>query len=206
MTQTFLFAFLFSFLGTIPPGAVNLSVLKMSVEKRISPAFRFTIAAVLIEVPYAWVGIKFQDYLTRSPFLLDNFKLIAAGVLIIMGLASIVNIHRNRPAEGRWKKFSESGFRKGALISLFNPMYIPFWMGITAYLVHQDWVQLDSVSLQISYLAGLATGSFFLLAILILLGHYLAPHFRQRKGFQYLPGAAFLILGLYALLEYINIL
>jgi threonine/homoserine/homoserine lactone efflux protein len=206
LTQSFLFAFLISFLGSIPPGAVNLSVLKMSVEKRISAAFRFTLAAVLIEVPYAWVGIKFQDFLTRSPILLDNFKLIAAGVLILMGLASIIHIKRNRPTEGRWKKIRESGFRKGALIALFNPMYIPFWMGITAYLVHQEWVRLDSNYLVISYLAGLATGSFFLLAILILLGKYLAPHFRQREGFQYLPGAVFLLLGLYALLEYFHIL
>jgi threonine/homoserine/homoserine lactone efflux protein len=206
VTQTFLIAFVFSFVGSLPPGAINLSVLQMSVEHRISAAFRFTLAAVMVEIPYAWIAIKFQYLLTNSPYLIDNFKLIASMVLILMGLINIWSLLRQKPSQGRWKLLHVSGFRKGTVIAILNPMYIPFWLGVTAYLVHHKWVRLGEVSLEISFLLGVALGSFSLLAILILLGKFIAPHFRKREGFQFIPGIAFLLLGVYGLLEYFHIL
>ena len=71
MLQNFLFAFLFSFLGSIPPGTLNLTVLQLGIERKINIALRFAIAAALIEYPYAWLAVAFEGFITSSPVILS---------------------------------------------------------------------------------------------------------------------------------------
>src|SRR5687767_8270396 len=104
----FLFAFVFSFLGSIPPGTLNLTVLQLGLEKKINVAWRFALAAALIEYPYAWLAVTFEHYITASPMVLENFKLISAIVMIALGVLNIWSAHKpTRFAE----KFQQSGFR-----------------------------------------------------------------------------------------------
>lgn len=206
MTVNFIVGLIFSFLGSIPPGAVNLSVLQLSVENRIHAAFRFALAAMLVEIPYAIFAIQFQELITQSPFLLDNFRLIAALLLIGLGIGNILSNSSDSSQRKRWTKIRESGFRKGLIVGLFNPMAIPFWIGVTAYLHHEQWITLPSWGFKSAYIAGLALGTFLLLSILILLSKKLAPHFRRTEFFQYIPGIAFLLLGFYSLLRYFHVI
>src|SRR5688500_2444634 len=89
MLQNFLLAFLFSFLGSIPPGTLNLTVLQLGLEKKMNIAWRFAIAAALIEYPYAWLAVTFENYITSSSVILGNFKLISAIVMISLGALNI---------------------------------------------------------------------------------------------------------------------
>ncbi len=200
MTQTFIVAFIVSFFGSIPPGAVNLSVLQLSVEGRQDAAIRFTLAAALIEIPYAFIAIKFQALLERSPWLTDNFKLIAALVLFVLGITTLVK----RKKGASQIKNHKSGFRKGILVSIFNPMAIPFWIAVTAYLVQHQWVNLSSAGDELSYIAGLALGTLSLLFGLIILGKRLVPYFRNNEVMKLVPGIAFILLGIYSLAEYFH--
>ena len=204
MTQTFIVAFLVSFFGSIPPGAINLSVLQLSVEGRSDAAIRFSLAAALVEIPYAFIAIKFQSLLERSPWLTDNFKLIAAVVLFILGLISLLSKPKKANSEGLLARIQNSGFRKGILVGIFNPMAIPFWIAITAYLVQHKWVNLVSTSAEIAYIIGLALGTIALLFVLILLSRKLAPYFRQSTILKRIPGVAFILLGIYSLAEYLH--
>ncbi|NJM24233.1 MAG: hypothetical protein HC859_00495 [Bacteroidia bacterium] len=89
MIVTFLIAALFSFIGSIPPGTLNLTILQLGLEKRISIAWRFALAAVVVEYPYAWLAVKFEKLILSSPVITDNFKLIAACVMTALGAFNI---------------------------------------------------------------------------------------------------------------------
>jgi threonine/homoserine/homoserine lactone efflux protein len=171
------------------------------VEGRSDAAVRFTLAAALIEIPYALIAIKFQALLERSPWLTDNFKLIAAIVLFILGISSLLT-HRKQ----RTNEVLQSGFRKGILVSIFNPMAIPFWIAVTAYLVQHEWVDLNQAGGELAYIGGLALGTLSLLFGLIVLGKRLVPYFRNSEMLKRVPGIAFILLGLYSLAEYFHFL
>ena len=72
---------LFSFLGSIPPGTLNLSVLQLGLENKVGTALRFASAVAIVEYPYTWIGVQFQYWITSSPMVIENFQLITAVVI-----------------------------------------------------------------------------------------------------------------------------
>ncbi|MEL7001970.1 MAG: LysE family transporter [Bacteroidota bacterium] len=205
MFTTFIIAFFFSFIGSIPPGTLNLSVIQLSLDNKLKAAIRFSLAAAIIEFPYAFIAVKFENLITSSPIVLNNFKLIAAVVMISLGTVNLITYSKPSTSD-TLEKLKQSGFRKGVILSILNPLAIPFWVGVTAYLNHQQWIVLTGNWSITIYVLGISFGTFSLLALLALLSQYLGGLFRKKSLIQIIPGIIFLILGLYALLEYLSIL
>jgi threonine/homoserine/homoserine lactone efflux protein len=200
LVQNFLFAFAFSFVGSIPPGTINLTVLQLGLEHKTKVALRLSIAAALIEYPYAWLAVVFEKMITSSPAILDNFKLITAIVMIVFGL---LNIWSARKPTGLAQKFQESGFRRGLVLGILNPMAMPFWIAITAYLNMQGWVSISTTGQLHAYLAGVSVGGFALLILLTYLAKRMVTVFQSSSKVKFIPGLVLLALGLYAFIEYL---
>ncbi len=198
--QNFLLAFLFSFLGSIPPGTLNLTILQLGVEKKTSIAWRFALAAALIEYPYAWLAVSFESFITSSPVILDNFKLISAIAMILLG---IFNIWSAQKPTVFIERFQESGFGRGIILSILNPLAMPFWIAITAYLSVQGWIVLDSNSHLHSYLLGISLGAFTLLIGVAYLARRMMSIFQAGSKIKLIPGLLLLALGLYAFIDYL---
>lgn len=200
MLQNFLFAFVFSFLGSIPPGTLNLTVLQLGIEKKMNIAWRFAIAAALIEYPYAWLAVAFEGFITESPVILDNFKLISAVVMILLGALNLWTAQRPTVFA---RKFHESGFRRGVILGILNPLAMPFWIAITAYLKVQGWISLSSNKNLHSYLLGISLGAFTLLILTAYLSKRMALAYQPGSRVKLIPGFVLLVLGIYAFIEYL---
>jgi threonine/homoserine/homoserine lactone efflux protein len=200
LIQTFLIGFAFSFLGSIPPGTLNLTMLRLGMEQKMDVAFRFAIAAALIEYPYAWVALLFEDWLTSSPVIIHNFALISALVMIVLGVLTLRSATGAKP---KAEPVYESGFRKGLLLSILNPLAMPFWIGITAYLKSQGWIYLSSPAEVHSYLIGITLGAFSLLMLVGYLASKASLTFSGSGRVKFVPGAILLLLGLYAFVRYL---
>ena len=198
--KVFLMGFIFSFIGSIPPGSLNLTVLQLSLEKKISIALRFALAVSIIEYPYTWIGVHFQYLISSSPVVVENFQLIAAIVMTALG---IYNLWPTGTPTGFEKKFNESGFRRGIVLSILNPMAIPYWMGFTAYLKAQGWIDLATPGLLHSYVLGTAIGAMALLTLLVFFAQRLAPHVQGSRWIKIIPGMLMLGLGMYAFWKYL---
>lgn len=198
--EVFLIGFGFSFVGSIPPGTLNITILQLGLEKKINIAFRFALAVSVIEYPYTWIAVQFQYYITSSPVVIENFQLIVAVVMTSLG---IFNLLPSKTPTGFAKKFSESGFRRGILLSILNPMAIPYWMGFTAYLKAQGWIHLDTIGLLHSYVLGTSVGALALLSLLIFFAQRLAPHVQGSRWIKIVPGLVLLALGSYAWWKYL---
>ena len=195
----FFLGFFFSFVGSIPPGTLNVTVLQLALDRQVKIAFRFALAVSIIEYPYAWMGVQFEYYISTSPVILQNFQLIAALVMTLLGIS---NLWPSGNPRGFARKFQESGFRRGIVLSLLNPMAIPYWMGFTAYLKVQGWIDLNTVGLLHSYVFGTAVGTLVLLSVLIIFAQRLAPYVQGSKWLKIIPGLILLGLGLYAWWQY----
>src|SRR5690606_30561227 len=98
-------AFVFSFIGTIPPGTLNLTAIQLGLEGRIAAAWRFSIAAALIEYGYAWIAIAFEETLSLSVRLTGEVKLFSALLLISLGVFHLWVTARKSPS-GLAREFS----------------------------------------------------------------------------------------------------
>lgn len=197
--QVFLMGLVFSFIGSIPPGTLNLAVLQLGMEHKIKTALRFTLAVAIIEYPYAWIAVVFEDWVTSSPVVINNFQLITAVVMTVIGVFSIWSARK--PSEFS-VRFNESGFRRGIILSILNPMAIPFWVAYTAFLKSQGWIDLSTPWLVHSYVFGTSVGVTILLVLFTFLAKKLASYVKDNRYVKLVPGITLLILGLYAFVRY----
>ena len=193
-------AFFFSFLGTVPPGSLNLTIIQLGLDHRINIAWRMAIAAALIEYPYAWLAIEFQELITRSPVIIRNFQLVTGIVMILLGVFQLG--FSARPSAFA-RRFQESGFRKGVLLGLLNPLAIPFWVAMTAYIKSRGWIDLSTNAEIHAYLLGVSLGTLTLFMLLAYLAKMVVSQFQTGTILRKFPGAVLIVLGVYAIAEYI---
>lgn len=198
--QNLIVAFFFSFIGSIPPGTINLTALQLGLERRVNIAWRFAVAAAIVEFPYAWVAVKFQDLITSSPMIVENFQLTGSLVMIVLGG---LNLWSAKKPTGMVQKFQNSGFRRGLLLGILNPMAIPFWIGVTAYLRLEGWIQLNSNGELLSYLTGISLGALALLLLLSRVAKGMAMAYQPGSLVKFIPGIVLLALGLYTFVQYL---
>lgn len=200
LIQLFFTGLFFSFIGSIPPGTINVSVLQLSISGHFRSALRFALSATIVEFLYALIAIQFQFAITSSEVIQANFHIISASVMLALG---VINLWPTRKGAGtKSNRFQNSGFRRGLVISLLNPLAIPYWIGITAFLEHQKWIQLDSTNMY-WYVSGISTGTFLLLLTLALLAKFVAPYVQNSTIIKKLPGFIFLVLGIYSMVQFI---
>lgn len=198
--QVFLVGAIFSFIGSIPPGTLNLCVLQLGLEKKIGAALRFALAVSIVEYPYTWIGVQFEYWITSSPAVIQNFELLTAVVMTAIGILNIWSAQRPTKFATR---FNESGFRRGIILSILNPMAIPFWIGVTAYLKAQGWIDLSNTAKLHAYILGTSVGAMVLLTLFTYLARRLSTYVTSNKIVKLLPGFTLLALGLYAFGRYL---
>lgn len=198
--QVFVVGLVFSFLGSIPPGTLNVCVLQLGIERKIGAALRFALAVSIVEYPYAWIAIEFERWITDSPYITQNFQLITAVVMTTLG---IFMLWAARKPSDFSVRFNESGFRRGFILSILNPMAIPFWVGVTAYLKAQHWIDISSASLLHMYVFGTAVGAMLLLTLFTFAAVKLAPYIKESRLVKVFPAIMLLALGAFAFIKYL---
>lgn len=199
--QVFVIGLVASFIGSIPPGTLNIMVLQMGLENKLRIALRFILAVAIIEYPYAWIAVEFEHLITSSPIVQQNFKLLAAVVMLALGILGLWSLRKPSPLT---VKLQESGFRKGLVLSILNPQAIPWWIGMTAYLKSQGWIVLDTGWRLHSYVLGTSLGVLLLLLLLAFMAQKLASIIKHNRVVALLPSIILIVLGLIALISYLT--
>jgi threonine/homoserine/homoserine lactone efflux protein len=197
----FLLAFFFSFVGSIPPATINLTVVQLGLEHKTNIALRLSLAAAIVEYPYAWIAIKFEHLITASPMIEKNFQLTTAIVILVMGVLNL-SASSNKPSKLS-KKISNSGFRRGLLLGILNPLAIPYWIGMVALLTGQKWLDLSTVMRVQGFLVGVSLGAFILLILLAYLARKIATQFTQNVWIKRIPGIVMVCLSVYVFGHYL---
>ena len=197
--QVFLIGLVFSFVGSIPPGTLNILVLQMGLENKVKIALRFALAVAIVEYPYAWIAVEFEDWITSSPVVLQNFQLTGATVMTTIGVFSLWSARK--PSEFS-VRFQQSGFRRGLILSILNPQAIPFWIAVTAYLKMEGWIDLSTNLRLHSYVLGTSVGVMILLTILAVMARKVSGPFQTSRLLRMLPGAILVLLGTIGLIKY----
>lgn len=197
--SSFFIACLFSFIGSIPPGTINLTIVQLGLEKKLKIAWRFALAAAIVEYPYAWLAITFKTFILSSPLVIANMKLITA---IVMTLLGGINVFSRADNVSFTRRFEASGFRRGIFLGILNPLAVPYWLGITAYLEAHRWIDLSSSANLHAYLTGVSIGALLILMMFAFLANKIVTISNLGTRLKKVPGFILLALGVYAFVDY----
>ncbi len=198
--QTLIVAFVVSYIGSIPPGTINVSVMQLAILNKRRAAVFFALAASLVEFAYAGVTVQFHIFLNNNEVIADYFRIITSIALIGLGLSNIFSKSTASSVKVDTKLTGRHGFARGLLLGFLNPMTIPFWLAITTYLENDQWIDVSAFGFWM-YLIGLSSGTFCLLLTVNALGKRFSRIADNQFLVHKVPGFLLLGLGVYFLLK-----
>jgi threonine/homoserine/homoserine lactone efflux protein len=135
----FAFAVLFSFVGVLPPGIVNMTVANYSVKKSIRRARRFINGAILVVFIQSVLAFYFATFLESHHQVMQNLKLVGSIVFILLTIFFLgKGIQNFIDSKGEIKKKTNKSklrpFIHGVFISGLNVFPIPYYAFVSLYL------------------------------------------------------------------------
>jgi threonine/homoserine/homoserine lactone efflux protein len=126
----FFFGFFFSFVGSITPSMLNMTALKISLEKGKVAANKYALAVSLVVFPQVYIAVLLTQYIAENPSIIETLEKV--GIVIFIGLSYYFY---NESKKGKIKTESlkskkENPFLIGITLSFLNMFAIPFFCGI----------------------------------------------------------------------------
>ena len=130
----FFFGFLFSFAGSITPSMLNMTALKISLEKGRKASNTYALGVSLLVIPQIIIAAFLTKYITDNPKILETLE--KAGIVIFIFLTFYFyresKLETINVKEAKSKK--ETPFLAGVTLSLLNMFAIPFFSAVIVLL------------------------------------------------------------------------
>jgi threonine/homoserine/homoserine lactone efflux protein len=130
LISLFFFGFFSSFIGSITPSMLNMTAIKVSLEKGIEASKKYALGVSFIAIPQVVIAVILTRYIAENPTILETLE--KAGIIIFIGLSYYFY---NESKKGKIKTESikskkENPFLTGITLSFLNMFAIPFFCGI----------------------------------------------------------------------------
>lgn len=154
--STFLAGLVVSFLGTLPPGILNVTVTRITLQQGRKAAFWFVLACGLVEWGYSYLAVLITQLVVENGVIRYLTDGLTAAVLLVMG---IYYIRKKTTAQPVASQSDAAPFRLGVVLSLLNLAAFPFWTIYTTLLIQKGWVSLMHTPDLFIYVTGIALGT-----------------------------------------------
>ncbi len=185
--------FTISFIGSLPLGVLNLTIIDISLKRSLWQAFYFALAACLVEYGQAFIAIKFSSVLATYPDLTYYINLFV--IPVFLGLGLYYFFKQDEPTEQQ--KEPSSDFSRGLLLSLINPLAIPFWVAWGTIGHAKGWLVLENLPITI-FVLGISLGTLATLMLFALASKLVIKKVATiNKWINEIIGVVLIVLGLY---------
>ena len=184
-----LIGFISSFLGTLFPSMLNMTSVKISIKETQKKAIYFSAGVSVIVIIQAYIAVSFSKILLDNPRHL--IVLQHSGIIPFIGLSVFFfnNVRKQKKKQLNNNGRKGRGFVSGILLSSLNMFAIPFYFGVTSFLVMMHWYEFTLIN-NIFFVLGSAVGTFTLLFLYA----YLAKKIENQM--EYLANQMDLVLGI----------
>jgi threonine/homoserine/homoserine lactone efflux protein len=178
--NVFMYGFIISFLGSLPLGVMNVTVTHIALTKGVVPGLWFVAGAILIEVIYVKVALSTMQLLFKLQNFFRVFEWMTFFLILVLSLSSFNNAIKMR-GFGSWLAINHiTPFLAGILLSLINPLHLPFWLGWSTVLTNKKILTPGRLS-HVLYLAGIVIGSFAGFAVFIFGSHFATAYLKSNE-------------------------
>ena len=178
--KLFYWGMMISFLGSLPPGITNITGTQIFSSKGTGEAFFYITGFMLAEMILVRIALSGMKWLTRSQRFFHLLEWMTAGMLIIFSIGCFIAANSIQEFPVIFPQLLFPSFLQGVVISVINPMHIPFWIGWSTFLINKGVLTTRSQQYNI-YIAGIATGTIAGFGVFIFGGQYLLRIFQANQ-------------------------
>jgi threonine/homoserine/homoserine lactone efflux protein len=192
----FFLAFLLSFLGSLPPGLISLTVVQTAMRRGFRAAWILALGAAVTEYLQALAAIGFANWFLAHPAVEVGFRWVSAPVFLGLGVYYLFwakppgGVRKEAPVRGRGLFF------QGVALSLFNLLAIPYWIAYCGWMQVSGYWE-DGLWPTLRFAAGVTIGAQAALSLYAWLGRVIMRRFEVvARWANYGIGLLFLGMGL----------
>lgn len=130
--------FILGFIGYLPLGNINLTVVQLSVGDNKKKVWLFILFAALMEFVYCFACLSGMQALLQQTQLVVVLNWMAVFIFALLGILSLLP-SKNQTQEAA----NTNSARRGVLVAIFNPLQVPFWMVWGVYVMENGWVKRE---------------------------------------------------------------
>jgi threonine/homoserine/homoserine lactone efflux protein len=176
----FFWGMLISFLGTLPPGALNITATQITAQQGQGAAVVFAVASMLTEVIIVRLALTSMKRIIARKRLFQILELLTAALLLAMTVGCFIAATKMGGLANIFPDYHLPSFSTGVLMTLINPLHIPFWLGWTSVLINKGVMSPAPVQYN-WYIAGIGLGTFFGFLAFIFTGQFLLTSFENNQ-------------------------
>ena len=159
---SFIFGFSTSFLGMVFPSMLNMTTVKISIERGKLNAMKFALGVSTITLLQAYVAIFFTKFLKENPEFIITLQKVALVIFAMLSLYFYKEFKKENKSTSEFKQKCKDTFLVGLFLSALNMFAIPFYYGITTVLNNFGWMKLSQNNILL-FVIGSAIGTFMIL-------------------------------------------
>lgn len=155
------FGFLTALVGVAPPGIINMTAARISLQDGKTRAMMFTLGASVVVFIQTLVAIVFAQYIDGHKEVVILLREIGFGIFAILTIyfVFIAKAPKVKLKEELRIKSKKSRFFLGMLISAINFFPIPYYVFASITLASYGYFTFDTIS-GLSFVIGVVLGSF----------------------------------------------
>ncbi len=169
---TFFIGIVANFIGYIPPGNINLTLVQLTINRGMKQALYFIISFSCVEFFFTYFIMHAAKWLSgqvKLDTVIDWVMVVLFGVL-----GAITWVQRKKTPDTNYS--DQESIKYGILLGFLNPMQIPFWMITGTYLITHQWIEDGKLALVI-FSIGAAAGAFIALFLYAKFARYIQSKF-----------------------------
>jgi threonine/homoserine/homoserine lactone efflux protein len=169
---TFFIGLFANFIGYVPPGNINLTLVQITVNRGLRQALLFIISFSCVELFFTYFIMHAAKWLSgqvKLDMVIDWVMVVLFGVLGV-----ITWMHRKKMPKTNYS--NTESIRYGIMLGFLNPMQVPFWIITGTYLITHRWV-LDGRLALVIFSLGAAAGAFLALFLYAKFAGYIKTKF-----------------------------
>ena len=198
----FLFGLVMAYLGLISPGMLNMTGLKIRMEKGVKSGLQFAFGASIVVFIQAGIALYFADYFNNNPQIIERFKI--AGVVVFFILSIVFFIQSRKELIPKPSNAKGNYCIKGIGMSSINMLGIPFYLGISIYLASEGKILIEHPYILL-FVSGAAVGSFLLFSTYIIFAKIIKEKVSYiSKNINLILSALFFALGIFTLVKVLH--
>lgn len=160
-TLPLLLGFLTSAIGITPPGLINMTAAKVSIEEGRSRALVFSFGAVVIILFQTFLAVVFAKFIDQNPSVLLLLREVGLVIFAALSFYFFFTSKKLKPKKNNIKlKSKKSRFFLGMLLSALNFFPIPFYVFVSVTLASYEYFSFEK-SFVCSFVIGSGLGALF---------------------------------------------
>lgn len=191
--------FVISFIGVALPGLINMTAVKVVLEKGLNPAFRFCLGACMTIFLQAWIAVAFATYLSKHEEVVAFLKGISVLVFII--LAVVFYFQAIKPKAPSHKTKEGKPILLGMAIAAMNFLNIPFYLSAGTLLESEGYITIY-FPIYFFFIGGLVLGSGAALLLYVYSAKWIAANAQFfARHLNYFLSGLFLLLAVIQIIQ-----